>query len=67
MGNSPLHDAAYKGQIIVVKLLIEKGAKLNLKAVDGLTPRQLADKYQNNSVVEYLGGLEVASGSVESR
>lgn len=54
-GSSPLHEAAYKGDFAMVRLLKEKGADFLLKNNEGLT----ADKYvpegkDYNSLYEFI-------------
>jgi ankyrin repeat protein len=53
-GSTPLHSACFGGHLVVVKLLIEKGA--NIQAVDGggFTPLQLASYGGNRDVVQFL-------------
>jgi len=49
-----LHWAAEKGQKEIVKLLIEKGANLNAKTKNNLTPLNLADNNFENEISELL-------------
>ena len=53
-GYSILHWAAEKGQKKIVKLLIEKGANLNAKTKNNLTPLNLADNNFENEISELL-------------
>jgi len=53
-GYTALHWAAEKGQMKIVKLLIEKGANLNAKTKNNLTPLNLADNNFENEVSELL-------------
>ena len=53
-GYTALHWAAEKGQKKIVKLLIEKGANLNAKTKNNLTPLNLADNNFENEISELL-------------
>ena len=53
-GYSALHWAAEKGQKKIVRLLIEKGANLNAKTKNNLTPLNLADNNFENEISELL-------------
>ncbi|GBM77458.1 Ankyrin-3 [Araneus ventricosus] len=50
----PLHYAARGGHAEVVQFLIEKGADINAKGVDGITPLHLALEEGHNTVVDIL-------------
>jgi ankyrin repeat protein len=45
---------AYKGQIAVVKLLIEVGADVNAKNINGTTVLMWASRYDKLEIVKYL-------------
>lgn len=42
-GYTPLHSAAKNGYLEIVKVLVEQGADVNIRTVDGKTPAQLAE------------------------
>jgi|GEM_PF-5138282 len=51
---TPLHWAARKGNVKTVKLLIAKGARLDVKDKYGNTPAKIAEKYHRAEVVKLL-------------
>jgi ankyrin repeat protein len=51
---TPLHAAARTGQKKAVELLIDKGADLNAKNENGVTPLQMASQNGHRSIVELL-------------
>lgn len=58
---TPLHDAAYKNLVSILKLLVESGANLNAKGAVGLiegrkdlTPLDVARACGNTSAVSFL-------------
>ncbi|MCJ1243058.1 hypothetical protein MMC30_000254 [Trapelia coarctata] len=53
-GRTPLHLAARKGRRVAVKYLVEGGADVNAKDVEGATALSLAAAGKFNSVVEVL-------------
>ncbi|WP_162297599.1 ankyrin repeat domain-containing protein [Wolbachia endosymbiont of Folsomia candida] len=52
-----LHDAAGKGNLGAVKLLIKYGANINLRNEGGFTPLDLAKKNEHKGVVTFLEQL----------
>ncbi|CAJ0552470.1 Ff.00g005480.m01.CDS01 [Fusarium sp. VM40] len=51
---TPLHAAAQRGHLEIVKLLVDYGADLTARTFRGRTPEQLADKYQHPLVAAFL-------------
>ena len=58
MGLLPLlvdhHHAALKGHTTLIETLIANGAKTSMKDFEGLTPRDIAKRYQNDAVAKQL-------------
>ena len=54
LGRTPLHIAALKGHLILVQMLIRKGAELNLQDTDQNTPLHLAASMDHSDTVEFL-------------
>jgi ankyrin repeat protein len=53
-GMTALHWAAQKGDLVVLKLLVEKGAKVDSTDKNGNTPLDLAEIYEHKEIMEYL-------------
>ena len=53
-GLSPLHHSCINGNMIIAKLLLKYGAKINLRSVDGLTPLKYAALQGHFDLSEYL-------------
>ena len=60
LGRTPVHNAVISGNIETVKLLIDRGAKLDIADEDGVTPLQLAMEYDRDEI----GSLIAAKGTV---
>lgn len=61
-GNTLLHHAAVFSQLDMAKLLVDRGANVNARNTDGMTPLGAAmDRRASDEVIEYLeskGGQE---------
>jgi ankyrin repeat protein len=51
-GNTPMHFAVFKKQYEIVKILLEAGAKYDVKAGDGDTALDLANKENDTHIIE---------------
>ena len=60
-GYAPLHTAATKGQLVVVRFLLDNGASINSRNNSGETPLHLAVSQGHKAMVELLlsGGADV--------
>jgi len=63
-GNMPLHTASATGKIDIVRLLVEKGAKIDVPDYDMKTPLHRAVESGNLETVEYILGR---GGSVRAK
>eukprot|EP00095_Tigriopus_kingsejongensis_P002550 maker-scaffold309_size213625-snap-gene-0.19 protein:Tk02550 transcript:maker-scaffold309_size213625-snap-gene-0.19-mRNA-1 annotation:"Ankyrin" len=52
--STPLHDATICGRIDVAKLLIERGADVNLPDYKGMTPLKASQRYGQEEIEELL-------------
>ena len=55
-GRTPLHDAAEKGRLLVVKYLCAQGVAIRTMNKDSKTPLDLAENMGHLEVVRYLAG-----------
>ncbi|WP_261836989.1 ankyrin repeat domain-containing protein [Vibrio ishigakensis] len=53
-GYTPLHDAIWHGHTEAAKVLIEAGADTSIVAYDGLTPKDLAQQFGYQDIVELI-------------
>jgi tetratricopeptide (TPR) repeat protein len=53
-GASPLYSASYRGNLEMVKLLVENGADINIRMYRGFTPLMGALSMRQHGVVRYL-------------
>ena len=53
-GYTPLHDAVWHGNTKAAKVLIEAGARLDLKNYEGDTPLDLAKRLQYHDIIDLL-------------
>lgn len=69
-GNTPLHWAAYNGQLAIVKMLVDAGADMWVKNAAGHLAMFEAERADKNEVTQYLleaGGKDVETGASEER
>ena len=52
LGDTPIHSAAWKGHSEAVEILIEKGARADLRNKDGKTPYQLAKDPKSAAILK---------------
>ena len=52
--NTLLHNASREGNLEMVRLLIKKGAHINVELSSGITPLFLASVHGHNEIVKYL-------------
>lgn len=57
-GLTALHDAVWHGHLDAVRVLVEAGARLDLKTHAGLTPRDLALLYGYDDIARFLQEAE---------
>jgi uncharacterized protein len=55
-GHTPLHEAAYNGDIPLIRLLLERGADRTARTGEGETALQIATKQGRHEAVRLLGG-----------
>ena len=53
-GNVPLHYAISFGQMRILKLLIENGASIDFKVMDGATALNYAVSYKQKEMAQFL-------------
>jgi ankyrin repeat protein len=53
-GYTPLHDAVWANNVAGARLLIERGARLDIRAKDGLTPLEKAEKEGKTEIAALL-------------
>ncbi|EDV26008.1 uncharacterized protein TRIADDRAFT_55679 [Trichoplax adhaerens] len=68
-GETPLHIAAIKGDLKVIKALVEQGAKINARDNCGWTPLHEACNFGYKDIAEYLvnHGADVNSSVIDSQ
>ena len=57
-GETPLHQAARRGNLEVARLLVEHGAVIQAKTENGKTALQMAKEKNQTETIEYLKSLE---------
>jgi len=55
-GHTPLHEAAFNGDVALVQLLLESGADRSLRTGDGQTAAEIATTHGRLEVARLLGG-----------
>jgi uncharacterized protein len=53
-GHTPLHEAAFNGDVALVRLLLESGADRRVRSGDGQTALEIADRHGRNEVTRLL-------------
>jgi len=69
-GMTPLLYASKWDNLEIVKLLVERGANINIKAVNGDTALSIARKNNNDEIYNYLtdhGAIEIGSSNTPSQ
>jgi len=56
-GDTPLHRAVKEGHAPMVRVLVQHGARLDIRNNDNLTPAMLADQLKKPDVVQALSGV----------
>ena len=59
-----MHHAAAWGKLDVIKALIEGNANMQLRTIHGERPREIAIRYHQNAVTEYLEWAGIKSLAV---
>src|SRR5690606_16297572 len=57
-GLTALHDAVWHGHLEAAKVLVEAGARLDLRSHAGMTPRELASLYGYDDLADFLAKAE---------
>ena len=60
-GGTPLHSAAFNGNVEIVQALLDRGADPNAAKDDGKTPLDLAREQRHEAVLELAGSAESRS------
>ena len=55
-GHTPLHEAAFNGDLALARLLLDSGADRAVPTPEGETPLDIATKHKRAEVVRLLGG-----------
>ncbi|ETN85635.1 ankyrin repeat protein [Necator americanus] len=53
-GNTALHIASLAGQSLIVTILVENGANVNVQSLNGFTPLYMAAQENHEDVVRFL-------------
>ncbi|MFD3486634.1 ankyrin repeat domain-containing protein [Streptomyces sp. NPDC058665] len=57
-GLCALHDGVWHGHLEVVKALVEAGARLDLRGHTGVTPKELALRYEYEDIARFLDAAD---------
>jgi len=55
-GHTPLHEAAFNGDLALVRLLLDRGADRSVRTAEGETALDIAVKHVRQEVARLLGG-----------
>lgn len=55
-GHTPLHEAAFNGDLPLVRLLLDKGADRSLRTGDGQTAEEIAARHGRHEAARLLSG-----------
>jgi ankyrin repeat protein len=55
-GHTPLHEAAYNGDLPLLRLLLDRGADRSVRTGEGDTALQIAVKHERRDAARLLGG-----------
>ena len=55
-GHTPLHEAAFNGDLALARLLLERGADRSMRTAEGDTPLDIAVKHGRAEVLRLLAG-----------
>jgi len=55
-GHTPLHEAAFNGDLALVRLLLDRGADRSVRTAEGETALDIAVKHARQEVARLLGG-----------
>jgi ankyrin repeat protein len=53
-GNTPIHFVCKNGYMGIIKLLLAKGADVNIPSLRGDTPIDIADRFGHKDIVKLL-------------
>jgi len=57
-GGTPLHDAAFNGQVEAIRALVELGADIDAQTDNGETPLQLALRLNHHQAAQVLKAMQ---------
>jgi ankyrin repeat protein len=65
--HTPLHEAAYNGDVALVRLLLERGADPSLRTGEGQTPLEIATQQGRHEIVGMLAAVASPSAAQMAR